>query len=240
MLGNSAFRFRCATFPSQRLCRQSGSALIVALLMLIAVLMLGTSAAQISLQGEKASRNDGDRQVALQAAEAALMDAQLDMESSPRSHLFTQERTEGFADGCDSGHVDLYLGLCRAAASGSLPVWLTVDFLDAEQNRSVPYGRFTGRLLQTGAGLLPTQAPRYIIELMSHMEGEHAAATNPPISFYRITAIGFGLRASTQVVLQTYYRKDDGGSRQSIVPKGRFGWREISNWQEMCNARSNQ
>ena len=55
--------------------RQRGASLIVSLLMLVAVLVLGISAAQIALQGEKASRNDRDRQIAFQAAEAALMDA---------------------------------------------------------------------------------------------------------------------------------------------------------------------
>jgi Tfp pilus assembly protein PilX len=37
------------------------------------------------------------------------------------------------------------------------------------------------------------------------MAGEDAAA--PSCNFYRITAIGFGARPQTQVVLQTYYRK---------------------------------
>jgi len=86
--------------------------------------------------------------------------------------------------------------------------------------------------------------PRYVIELLSYEEGggggTEEEARNEPVYFYRITAIGFGMRDNTHVVLQTYYRKDDGGSRQTIVPAGRFGWREISNWQELRNANASK
>ena len=60
--------------------RQQGAALIIALLMLIVLLMLGIGAMRISLQSEKMSRNQRDRQIAWQAAEAALLDGR-----SPRA-----------------------------------------------------------------------------------------------------------------------------------------------------------
>jgi type IV pilus assembly protein PilX len=37
-------------------------------------------------------------------------------------------------------------------------------------------------------------------------QGESA---EKPSYFYRVTAIGFGVRDTTQVVLQTFYRKED-------------------------------
>lgn len=222
----------------QAMRRQLGASLIVSLLMLMAVFMLGASAAQIALQEEKASRNNRDRQIALQAAESALSDAQLDVEQSPRSYLFTGDHTEVFAEDCGSGRPELYLGLCRSAGEGSVPVWQAVDFLGLERVESVPYGHFTGRQLQTGAGPLPARPPRYIIEPMSYTGSKDAADKGKPVRFYRITAIGFGMRESTQVVLQTFYRRNDGEEVQAVVPSGRFGWREISNWQELRNAHA--
>jgi type IV pilus assembly protein PilX len=61
--------------------------------MLIVVLMLSISLAMVSLQGEKASRSDRDRQIALNAAEAALKDAEMDIDpqvvlANGRSNLF--------------------------------------------------------------------------------------------------------------------------------------------------------
>lgn len=192
--------------------RQRGAALIVTLLMLVAVLMLGTSAARVALQEEKAARNDRDRQVALQAAEAALLDAETDIENAAyensRSHIFVPHRAEGFSEGCGSGLANLYLGLCLRAEEGSSPVWREVDFLDdSDEAGSVPYGHFTGRVFPSGAGPMPARLPRYIIELMPYnAEGE--GATGEDISYlYRVTAIGFGMRLPTQVVLQTFYRK---------------------------------
>lgn len=212
---------------------QRGAALIVTLLMMLAVVMLSTSGIQVVWQGEKGALGDRDRNVAFQAAEAALMDAERDIELSSRRALFAQQGGEGFGDACDSKGVDLYLGLCKPADVPGLPVWAEIDFLDTGRNRSVPYGHFTGQQFQSGAGLIPAMPPRYVIERLSYVEQENAMAT----VFYRITALGFGMRASTQVMLQAVYRPNQGEEILSSVPKGRIGWREISNWQEVRRAR---
>lgn len=195
---------------------QSGATLVTTMLMLLVVLMLGIASAQIAVQGEKSSRNDRDRQIAFQAAEAALMDAESDIEHSPdagksRSHLFSNGSALGFpgetGDACGSGAQNIYLGLCRHAAEGMPPVWYTVNFLDAATNTSssVPYGRFTGQTFQTGSASLPVRVPRYIVELMVYKKAGLRADERS--YFYRITAVGFGTRETTQVALQTVYRK---------------------------------
>lgn len=191
--------------------------LILSLVMLIAVVLLGISAAQIALQGEKASRNERDRQIAFQAAEAALMDAELDIENSPdaaksRSRQFSKDSALGFPgdgeEGCNGGATNRNLGLCKRAADGAPPVWQTVDLSDESSSaHSVPYGRFTGQSFPTGSGSLPARLSRYVIELMVYdKQGESA---EKPSYFYRVTAIGFGARDTTQVVLQTFYRKEN-------------------------------
>lgn len=199
------------------LAGQRGVSLLVSLTMLVAVLILGTSAAQLALQSERASRNDRDRQIAFQAAEAALMDAELDIENSPvptasRSSLFSKNSALGFpADGedaCQAASAGKHHGLCRRAPDGTPPAWQTVDFSDdmASSARSVPYGKFTGQNFPAGQGSLPGKLPRYIVELMPYQQ--HGESVDKAGYFYRITAIGFGPRETTQVLLQTFYRKE--------------------------------
>ena len=193
--------------------RQNGVSLAVTLLMLVAVLLLSTSVANIAMQTEKASRNDRDRQVAFQAAEAALMDAELDIEGAPnsglsRSSLFAEDKVEGFVQGCGAGIDNPYLGLCLGG--GAEPAWLAVDFSkEADDVRSVPYGRFTGMAFQTGEGTLPAKPPRYIIEVLPYTQAGQGAGQSDMTFFYRVTAAGFGMRPASIVVLQSYYRKGD-------------------------------
>ncbi|WP_136415047.1 pilus assembly protein [Herbaspirillum sp. ST 5-3] len=218
--------------------RQHGAALIVALLMLTVVLMLAVSAANIALQGEKAARNDRDRQIALQAAEAALLDAELDIEGSPsgetvRSDLFGSEQMERVPKGCSPGASRQFLGICTTD-DRMPPAWQTVDFTDASEDAgSVPYGFFTGRAFQIGQGSLPARLPRYIIELSVHRNPDNSAVKPGAEDVYRITAVGFGTRETTQVALQTLYRKKGRSKPETNAPVGRFSWREIHNWEEL-------
>lgn len=208
--------------------RGRGASLIVTLLMLVALAAIALSAAQISLQEEKSARNERDHQIAMQAAEAALADAERDIETSSRSFLFAPDKAEGFAAECSSEQDGLYQGLCRPAGEGNVPVWLSADFTGANADRcSVLYGHFTGRTFPAGVGPLPVAVPRYVIELMPH-----ADAAGTTTYFYRITSVGFGTRGTTQVALQMLYRK----AGSSTMPAGRLSWREISNWKELRDA----
>ena len=193
---------------------EQGIALLVTLLLLIAVLLLGASAARMAMLGEKAARAERDRYVALQAAEDALADAEKEINGSAasapaRTALLAAGNGLGFVPGCGMGADNPALGLC-AHAGGDAPVWETVDIGDdSAASRSVPFGRFTGAAMETGQGFLPFRRPRYIIERVPyHPPGEDAASMH---YFYRVTAIGFGARESTEVVLQGSYRQADGG-----------------------------
>ncbi|WP_082552169.1 PilX N-terminal domain-containing pilus assembly protein [Massilia sp. Root351] len=193
---------------------EQGMALLVTLLMLIAVLLLGASAARTAMLGEKAARAERDRYVALQAAEDALADAEREINggaaSAPaRTALLAAGNGLGFVPDCGLGTDNPALGLC-AYTGGDAPVWEAVDLGDdGAATRSVPFGRYTGAIMETGQGFLPFKRPRYIIERVPyHPPGEDAGAMH---YFYRVTAIGFGAKESTEVVLQGSYRRADGG-----------------------------
>lgn len=209
----------CCSSRCSPCARHAGATLVYVLCLLVIILLLGISAAQMALQGEKAARGERDRQIAFQAAEEALVDAQNDIQGLPgapgRSSLFAPDSAAGFADGCGAGGM---LGLCLPAAPDVPALWLSADLDGAEgSGRMVAYGHFTGAVMQTGQGFLPSRRPRYLIELLPfHLPGAQATAVAGGLAthnyVYRITAIGFGAQESTQVVLQTYYRKQAAGA----------------------------
>ena len=188
---------------------QAGASLIMVLMILIIVSLIGVGGAQIALMGERGSRNDRDMQIALQAAEAALLDAVDDMRepASARDEIFDGINAVAFLAGCGSSGNSR--GLCSDTLVntplGPKPAWLAVDFTNTDDNApTVPYGAFTGRTFASGgAGVRPALPPRYVIELVPDPTGDRSQ-----ISYmYRVTAMGFGPRADIQAVLQMLYRK---------------------------------
>lgn len=189
-----------------RFRRRRGAALLTALFVLLALTIIGVAAAHTALNAEKSARNERDRHIAFQAAEAGLLDAERDIEgiadpTSARAALFATGSALGFADGCGRGPDNL--GLCMY--SPTAPAWQVADLAGGD-DATTAYGKFTGSALPTGGGALPGRAPRYVIELMPLARaGEDAG--RQAANVYRITAIGFGVRPTTQVVLQSFYRK---------------------------------
>jgi type IV pilus assembly protein PilX len=198
--------FHCST-------RQRGFSLITTLILLVIVSMLGISASQMVLMSERTSRFDRDSQIAFQAAEAALVDAELDIQGSKdaagnyvvsglRMDKFEPKNKVDFSTGCGTGALR---GMCAHTEVGQKPVWYQVDFTDESANaKTVKFGEFTGRSFAVGAtGIRPEIAPRYIVEVIPDL----TFATTTDAVLYRITAMGFGPRKETQVVLQVVFRK---------------------------------
>ena len=194
---------------------QRGGALISTLFILLALLIIGASAAYTALGAQRAARAERDHTIALQAAEAALVDAERDIEggsdpASARAALFADGNADGHADGFVAGcgsAAETNAGLCAHQLAPAAPAWQTIDLAaQGDDARTSAYGRFTGALFPAGAGTLPAHPPRYLIELMPHSRaGEDASRRSA--SVYRITAIGFGAREHTHVVLQSFYLK---------------------------------
>lgn len=198
--------------------RQAGASLLIALVMLVVVMLLGVTAARMSLTNEKSSRSDRDRQIAFEAAEAALRDAELDASGS-------RGRIDAFPElpgGChESG---AFTGLCR---TGDTPLWTAFSML--APTPWVEYGRYSGQHFPYGTASLAARPPRYLVELVA--VGKPGAAAASAVQRLRVTAVGFGTRESTQVVLQSIYAIDTDPDRTDQPPV-RLSWREIGNWRE--------
>lgn len=169
--------------------RQAGVSLVIVLVFLVMLSLLGVTAMRTAGIEEKMSGNERDRQLAFEAAEAALRDAERDVQQN-------LNLSSPFAAACTDG-------LCLPATGGDM-VSETVDWMGALPRS---YGT------RTGVGALPfavARQPRYLIELLPNMmapTGESmnimsAAMAGTP---FRITATGWGRRMSTQVQLQVVY-----------------------------------
>jgi len=170
--------------------------------MMLAVAMLAMGAMNSSIVQERMVGNARDRQVALQAAEAAIRDAEIDIETNPNA-------AAGFTEACAEG-------LCIAPSDNatnpqSAPLWQTINWANTRA-----YGSRSDApaLLGPDNQALATQ-PRYFIEnlpVLPPMPGESAAiggGSNPSPSAraYRITVRASGIRAATVVMLQSVYVK---------------------------------
>ena len=211
---------------------QQGFSLVIVLLLLVIVSLLGVASMQIAMMSERGARNDRDMQLAWQGAEAALVDAELDL-SGPNTSAQSRTATIlsnppvlGPNEGCHTGASDR--GFCSTTTAGQTkPSWLVMDFTDTSATApTVAFGTFTGRTFDNagntlGLGIQPAEAPRYMIEDVSTADASNAGGGMVTPGYtsagaagtktnrgrvYRVTAMGFGPRGDIQAVLQTIYR----------------------------------
>ena len=206
--------------------QQKGIALVFVLIMMTMVFSIAAISSRIATTGERVARADRDRQVALQAAEAAISDAELDImdPTTTRGCSFP----EIFAEpGCSANSSQR--GVCVVdPTKQDTPVYKLVNFdeQDDDDRKYVRFGEFTGgdgRRTSFQAKNLndstsaastvgqPADYPKYIIEkipLSSGLYGIDETGSKIRINFgklphaFLVTAIGYGYSKSTTVMLQ--------------------------------------
>ena len=184
---------------------QQGASLIVVLIMLSAIFILVAFGSRLTLLGEKSARNDRDRQIAFQAAEAALSDAEIDImgpngAANSRVCDIHSRKVDLFTEGC--GNTSLDRGLCATNTSATDPLFKSIDFEDTTSaRRYASLGDYTVRNVgfSIGNSALPAQLPRYIIETIPF----NIPGSSPNAKAFLVTALGYGLNVQTQVMLQS-------------------------------------
>jgi len=204
---------------------QSGVALVGVLIFMLALAGIAIVSARSALLGEAVSRNQLDSQVARQAAEAALRDAEKDLllaaGAAPSNASCSRNNERPAIDAaayfdpkCTRGQCDLrvapLINKSYSAASPSNQSVAEVWWPTAKGGRwnDVPSSKpptgacatFTGGVplgTFTGSARIAavSQQPEYLIERF----------TRGDQSVYRITSRGFGYRTGTQVVMQSYF-----------------------------------
>jgi type IV pilus assembly protein PilX len=199
---------------------QRGGALITGLIMLVALTMLGITALQSASLEERMSGNSRDRNLALQAAEAALRDAERDILSRRAdgtdctpgaagcrpawARPYDAAGMTGWDSACGSAGQSTQ-GQCYGtqdgnyfAAAGGQPWTSSATLL---HNNAVVYGTFTGANPATLGVVTDTDGdgandhPRYLMEVFER-DNKY---------YYRITARAVGAQAGTVVELQEIF-----------------------------------
>lgn len=182
------------------LARQSGAALLTGLIFLVVLTMIGITSARMSSLEERMSGNMRDRSIAMQAAEMALRDAELDIQNSvPGSARGISGITNFVADCGASTSTTIDDGLCYNGPAGFAPaIWTTTSLTGAP---SVAYGDHTNAADITVSGRSLSAQPRYLIE------GFRKTPPGGGESFYyRITVRAQGTNDNTVVWLQEIFK----------------------------------
>jgi type IV pilus assembly protein PilX len=161
--------------PSSSLS-QAGSALIVALIFLLLMTLLGTTAMRGSTMQERMAGNARDSNIAFQAAEAALREGE--------EYLLATVALPDFDD------TNGFYGV----NAPTRPQWTGAVINDG--NGAITYGTLPGVPMYGGAIDGVARVPRYYIEELATVRPPGTETETgtplPDITFYRLTAIGFG------------------------------------------------
>ncbi len=175
---------------------ERGVSLVTALLFMVATLLLGVSVMGVNVMQERIIGNTRDRDLALQAAEAALRDAEADIVANIGA-------ASSFDSACTRG---LCIPPSQRLPASALPIEQQPGFDWTAARR---YGEYT----KVEPFPSVSAQPLYVIEKLGALAatpGESAALGGGARSLgtsYRITAKAIGARSETVVVLQSIYAK---------------------------------
>lgn len=159
---------------------QSGAVLVTGLIFMVVLTIIVISALRSATLEERMAANARNRQIALQAAETALREAEAAIINDLDAN-FASYQPAGFTAACTNGY-------CRYAAGSLQPAaaWSDATSIEGATDLGLP------------------EQPRYRVELVGSECAMGAVAL--PKSLFRITARGVG-RDNSFVVLQTMVRK---------------------------------
>jgi type IV pilus assembly protein PilX len=178
------------SFPSSSHAKQSGVVMFVALILLLILSLLGVTAARMQTVEERMARNDDNRQLGAQAAEAALRAAE-----------------NGLLTGIYTNFAGNTNGLYAPLLSNGSPV-TGMDWTVAAN--TLPYAG-SGPAL----GAMPPMSnhPLMVIENLPSVAvaGDDISVTSlnpasPPVTVYRVTAQGVGADGTSTTTLQSIVR----------------------------------
>jgi type IV pilus assembly protein PilX len=177
---------RSQIFPLGQSSKQSGVVMFVALILLLILSLLGVTAARMQTVEERMARNDHNRQLGAQAAEAALRATEIGLMNgiydftAPVNGMYSPDLTQG------------------SPLTG-------MDWTVAANTLTYPGPALTN---------LPpaSQTPRVVIENLNPVAGAgqniQVVGLNggPPVTVYRVTAQGVGADGTSTTMLQTIVR----------------------------------
>lgn len=214
--------------PLNRCNRPQGVALVVVMIFIVALSLLGAFSMNSANLSERLARNKLDLQLAREAAEAGLRDAEVDLQLASdvqrpgancarTSQRPLKDNLAWFGSSCLMGqcrfgntyYTNADYALSTSTTGTGEPWWPVVkggqwnDNLTTKPTALNTNCGFNGAVPYgtfTGRALLPgvSRQPEYLIELIQRPQFGG--------DLYRITSRGFGRGNLTEVVLQTYFK----------------------------------
>ncbi|SFK11410.1 pilus assembly PilX family protein [Methylophaga sulfidovorans] len=165
---------------------EAGAALIVSLVMLLLMTMIGIFAMRTSIMEEKMAANQIDRDIAFEAAEIALREAELQILSWSDFPLATDDGSYNGVWTRDS---------MDPVTNNATPWWIETDEAWWKNNNNSMVANKPSEAID---------APRYVIEEVYKDRGDLESEPNEGTKkFYRVTARGIGASAQARVLLQS-------------------------------------
>jgi type IV pilus assembly protein PilX len=165
--------------------KQEGVVLFVALILLLILSLLGVTAARMQTVEERMARNEDNRQLGAQAAEAGLRGAEVGLLTGIYTNF------AGNANG-------LYAPLLSNGSPVSTLNWTTALAYAGPPLAAVPAA---------------SQTPKFVIENLPSVAvaGDDLSVTSlnpasPPVTVYRVTAQGVGADGTSTTTLQSIVR----------------------------------
>jgi type IV pilus assembly protein PilX len=176
------------SFSGSNRSKQSGVVMFVALILLLILSLLGVTAARMQTVEERMARNEDNRQLGAQSAEAALRSAE-----------------NGLLTGIYINFVGNTDGLYAPLLSNGSPVTPTSPW--NSPTFALPYA---GPTTAIPSGV---PAPKFVIENLPSVAvaGDDISVTSlnpasPPVTVYRVSAQGVGADNTSTTTLQTIVR----------------------------------
>ena len=196
--------------------RERGTILIMTLMFLVLMTIVGVASISTATLEEKMGGNLREQYTAFQAAESALRDAEIDLETgiggTGNRDAALGIANNYFATLCSASFTN---GVCTQPASPAgtyhtAPLAVTTAAFWSTANKSVAYGTYTGATKLCASDTVPAcspvvifRQPRYVIEYLAEKDD---ILTSPTTRYFRISARGWGANATTAVTLQTIYK----------------------------------
>jgi type IV pilus assembly protein PilX len=175
--------------PMSSRSKQSGVVMFIALILLLILSLLGVTAARMQTVEERMARNDGNRQLGAQSAEAALRSAET-----------------GLLTGIYVNFAGNTNGLYAPLLSAGSPLDL-MNFWSLPAS-TLPYG---GPAMTSAPPTEPL--PKIVIENLPSVAvaGDDISVSSlnpasPPVTVYRVTVQGVGADGTSTTTLQTIVR----------------------------------
>lgn len=190
--------------------KQTGSVLLISLIMLLVLTVVGVASISGVSMTEKMAQAQKDYDIAFEMAEAALVEG----ENWLDDYAFSRGDLQSSCSGSNCWNSTCTNGLCF---NGTFPIGTNAvcEVIPPTTPVWEVKGNWTARAKSYSVPVAAVEPPKYMLEFLCYTPKDPSITntTPPPGSnwsrIYRVTALAFGPNPDTRVMLQSTYRAND-------------------------------